>query len=278
MIKSLSYLFISIITISANCFALATTEIAPQAEVKKAILSPLAGSWLMIDAWDGLEKEEDEGIRIEFKGDKIIAYYDGEKEISSYKNDPEKKQITITTDGETVHGIYKIENDMLTMSYYLDSEDIAKTFEKAEDKVVISFKRMKPIDKKMLGRWVCAELWESGEKADDDEIKNLTYHLSNNLFEIFDAEELVDKNGHDVEPDESFLITINDKLKRMQLDDQLGDKYNAIYKFEESVLTIHFYNNTDEEGNNVDFPKDYEITDDSVFMKLKKSLVKEAKK
>lgn len=275
MIKSVFYILFSLTSISAHCYGLATTEEAPQAEVKKA-QSPIEGTWVATDSWDGVDKEEDLAIRLEFKGDKVIANFEGDSEIAGYTIDPKKQQIIITSENEIIKGIYKIEKDILTLCYNSENEGFPETFEIGEDKAVILLKLKMPIDKKFQGKWICIESWESGEKTDDDESKELTFRISEHLFEVFDGEEQIDDDGKEVMSDEACLMTVDTKLKKIILDDEMGDKYNCIYQLEEDVLTIHFYANTDKEGNNADFPKDYKITQNSILLKLKKNPAKKA--
>ena len=114
----------------------------------------LQGRWEAVSAEKGGEKLPDEllkAIKLQVKGDKIIAEILGETKDVPFKIDPTKKPKTIdlTIDEKVVKGIYELKKDTLKVCAAIDENgDRPKDFKGGEQTLLVTFNRLKSAVKK----------------------------------------------------------------------------------------------------------------------------------
>jgi len=117
----------------------------------------LQGVWVATSAelnGEPVPAKEVERTRFTFKGEKVLIRPTKDKdkadEEGTYKADSKKspKQLDITIKNKTVHGIYKVKGDELTVCYETgekrENRPTKFATNKEEELVLIVFKRQKP--------------------------------------------------------------------------------------------------------------------------------------
>lgn len=136
--------FIPVLVVGLSLVALVQADAGNDAAVKKE-LETIAGKWNMLKVeTGGGQNESVEGSSVRFDSDGTIEYSRADKVLKgTFTIDPTKqpKQITITPDGseKSVPGIYKIDNNRMTVCQARKNSERPKEFALTKDEQFVLF-------------------------------------------------------------------------------------------------------------------------------------------